>query len=326
MQSELLKRLFRSIASRSWQETLAIARLVVSAEDQKGHSTLASELRRILSDGAQDNSPSSNLAFTSLGGGRGAAALTVTIPKEKLRRSMVMTHHFERRVERIEKEYAARHRLARFGLRNRSKLLFYGPPGNGKSLAAEVLGYRIGLPVVKVRFDALMSSYFGESASNLRQVFDAARMTPCVLVLDEFDYIARSRSFGNDVGEAPRIVNAFLQLLEEHTSEGLLVATTNLSTALDPAVFRRFDETFDFPPPDRDQIELLLRQSLSGVQVSPLLLWRSIEERLLGLSASAVVSVAHSAAKEAVLGGERVVEQRHFETALRDVTIKPPSP
>ena len=92
-------------------------------------------------------------------------------------------------------------------------------------MGAKRLAWNVGLPLLKVRFDALISSYFGESASNLRSVFETAKERPCVLLLDECDFIARSRTNTKDIGEASRIVNSLLTLMEEYDAPGLLIAT-----------------------------------------------------------------------------------------------------
>jgi SpoVK/Ycf46/Vps4 family AAA+-type ATPase len=146
-----------------------------------------------------------------------------------------------------------------YGLRPRRTILLYGPPGCGKSLGAKRIAWNIGLPLMKVRFDVLISSYFGESATNLRTIFMAAKEVPCVLLLDECDFIARSRTNTKDIGEASRIVNSLLQLMEEYEAPGLLVATTNVESSLDSALFRRFDDVFLVPLPGPYEIEKLLR-------------------------------------------------------------------
>ena len=107
-------------------------------------------------------------------------------------------------------------------------------PGCGKSLGAERLAWATGLPVHKVRFDTLLSSYFGETAVNLRRVFDAAQQTPCALFLDECDTIARARGDRNDVGEAQRIVNMLLQMLEEYHGNGFVIAATKIGGVAGP--------------------------------------------------------------------------------------------
>ena len=187
--------------------------------------------------------------------------------------------------------------------------MLYGQPGCGKSLGAKRLAWNTGLPLLKVRFDALLSSYFGESAANLRAVFEAAKERPYVLLLDECDFIARSRGNSKDIGEASRIVNSLLQLMEEYDAPGLLVATTNVEESLDNALFRRFDDVFQVPPPGPEEIEKLLRTTLSAVQLAEPIKWDTLVEQLVGASAAMIVKAAQDSAKAAVLCGEKIVTE-----------------
>jgi len=232
---------------------------------------------------------------------------------------MVLPLEIEERFARIEKEYAARERLGAYGLKNRKTILLYGPPGCGKSLGAKRLAWNTGLPLLKVRFDALISSYFGESAINLRSVFEAAKERPSVLLLDECDFIARSRTNSRDIGEASRIVNSLLQLMEEYDAPGILVATTNIEDSLDTALFRRFDDVFQVPPPGPDEIDKLLKTTLSAVKCSDSIDWPSIVKRLQGESAAMTVKAAKDAAKASVLNGEKIVTERLLVRAIREL-------
>ncbi len=234
---------------------------------------------------------------------------------------MVLPGEIEDRFIRIEREFAARERLGVYGLKPRKTILLHGPSGCGKSLGAKRLAWNIGLPPMKVRFDALLSSYFGESASNLRAVFDAAKERPCVLVLDECDFIARSRTSSKDIGEASRIVNTLLLLMEEYDAPGLLVATTNIESSLDDALFRRFDDAFLVPLPGSEEIERLLRLTLSSVRVSESTDWAKYVHALTGQSAAQTVKFAQDAAKDAVLTGQKIVDNVHFEAALKDLRV-----
>jgi SpoVK/Ycf46/Vps4 family AAA+-type ATPase len=171
---------------------------------------------------------------------------------------------------------------------------------------------------MKVRFDALLSSYFGESAANLRSIFESAKERPCVLLLDECDFIARSRTASRDVGEAGRIVNSLLQLMEDYDAPGLLVATTNIESSLDEALFRRFDEVLQVPLPGVAEIEHLLRMTLAAVQVEPTLDLSALASAQSGASAAMVVKTARDAAKTAVLGGRRVVTAAMLRAAIEE--------
>lgn len=125
-------------------------------------------------------------------------------------------------------------------------------------MSAERIAWNLGLPLLKVRFDSLLSSYFGESASNLRMVFDYCKNEPVVLLLDECDFIAKSRTTTQDVGEVPRIVNMLLTLLDEYDAPGLVIATTNLKVSLDEALFRRFDDVIEMALPGKIERKRLL--------------------------------------------------------------------
>lgn len=326
MNAELTKRLFRAIAIGSDKDLVQLCKKIIENENGKGHAILASQLETILkAKNVPTLSPSvpkndSERVLQSLPTSRRYHdPLVVRMDRALLRHFMVLPEAVESRFTRIENEYAARDRLAAFGLRNKKKILLYGQPGCGKTLGAERLAWTTGLPLVKVRFDALISSYFGESGINLRAVFESAKERPCVLFLDECDFIAKSRNNQNDVGEVPRLVNTLLQLLEDFDAPGLLVAATNLDKQLDKALFRRFDDVFEVTPPGTSEIERLLKTTLLSVAISKDIDWPALVSRLLGMSAADVVKIAQDAAKSTVLSGRGEVQHADLDYAISDV-------
>lgn len=322
MKAELLKRLFRTIQEASAPNLIAIAYNILEEERRLGHSRLVTQLEKILSQRTNATSAAKlynanlNTLPTSK---RDQQPLSTLLPSELLRHHMVLPVEVERRFQRIEKEYSARERLARHGLNYRKRILLYGPPGCGKSLGAERLAWSTGLPMMKVQFDAVMSSYFGESASNLRAVFDAVCHTPTLLFLDECDFVARSRAMANDVGEAPRIVNTLLMLLEDYHAPGLLVAATNLDSSLDKAIFRRFDEVLELPLPGPKEVEKLLQMTVSAMKVDLELNWEKVISALSGESAANVVKAAQDAAKQAILANELPLQLNHLLGAVAEL-------
>ncbi|WP_445249623.1 ATP-binding protein [Microcoleus sp. OTE_8_concoct_300] len=234
---------------------------------------------------------------------------------------MVLPEVIEKRFQRIEREYAARDRLAHHGLRYRQKILLYGFPGCGKTLGAERLAWNTGLPLLKVRFDAMVSSFLGETASNLRLVFEEASKNPCLLFLDECDSIAKSREDHQEVGEIKRVVNTFLQILDEYEpTSGLIVAATNLTKSLDTALWRRFDDLIEVPKPGEKELEFILKETLSAMEVGSIN-WPVLIAQMRDFSAAQAVRVAQDAAKRAILEREELVIHEHLEEAIKEIKV-----
>jgi SpoVK/Ycf46/Vps4 family AAA+-type ATPase len=332
MKAELLKRLFRAIATSDTEAIDKLSYLVIEEERQKGHKLLADQLENISKKNQQpkttqaiETKPQNLAQLKGLGelpASQRNAPLFTVIPREKLQHHMVLPDGIEKRFQRIEREYAARDRLAHYGLRYRQKILLYGLPGCGKTMGAERLAWNTGLPLLKMRFDAMVSSYLGETATNLRAIFEAAVQTPCLLFLDECDSIAKSREDSQDVGEIKRVVNTFLQMLDEYeASSGLLVAATNLDKSLDTALWRRFDDIIEVPKPGENELKIILKQTLSSISVGSIN-WPLILKHLSGFSAAQVVRVGQDAAKRAVLDREELVIQEHLEEAIKEIRVK----
>jgi SpoVK/Ycf46/Vps4 family AAA+-type ATPase len=325
MKAALIKRLFSAVHQGLTPDVGVICARIIENERAHGHEKLAADLEKIV----KESRPTKSSGGMPPQGVRGlqplpsskreATPLVVVIPHESLRHQMVLPEMVESRFLRIEKEYAARSRLAMFGLRPRSRIMLHGPPGCGKSLGAERLAWATGLPLHKVRFDTLLSSYFGETAVNLRRVFDAAEQSPCALFLDECDTIARARGDRNDVGEAQRIVNMLLQLLEEYHGNGFVIAATNLEESLDRAILRRFDEVIEIPKPALPEIVRLLKQTLSSIKTDPTILWEQVAVQMEGLRCSDVTRAAENAAKRTVMSNRDTVIAKDFEGAISEL-------
>jgi SpoVK/Ycf46/Vps4 family AAA+-type ATPase len=323
MKAALLKRLFKAIFAEDIVSLKKIALTIIQEERQLGHNILAESLEKItitekpkftLFDSTSSESGLSSLPKSK----RTNSQLVSYIPRELLKHHMILPFDVEERLLSIEQEFAARKRLEKYNLKPKQKILLYGPPGCGKTLSAERIAWNLGLPLLKVRFDSLLSSFFGESASNLRAVFDYCKKEPAVLLLDECDFIAKSRVTTQDVGEVPRIVNMLLTLLDEYDAPGLVLATTNLKVTLDEALFRRFDDVIEIPIPEKEERKRLLEMTLSAIPVSPEVDLGKIADQLDGYSAANIVLIAQRAAKIGILAGCKKVCNDNFLKALKE--------
>lgn len=155
--------------------------------------------------------------------------------------------------------------LHKAGLEPARTVLFTGAPGVGKTLAARWLARELNRPLLILDLAAVMSSYLGRTGTNLRHVLDYAKTLDCVLLLDELDAIAKRRDDRGEIGELKRLVTVLIQQIDDWPSRGLLVAATNHPDLLDPAIWRRFDNTLDFPMPDREAIHAYLTDALAPI-------------------------------------------------------------
>jgi SpoVK/Ycf46/Vps4 family AAA+-type ATPase len=326
MNTVLVKRLFSAIQTGKPDDVEALCRRIIEDERKRGHSHIAEDLDRIVSSRRNGTTVLAKQASKTLSplpvSKRESAPLVHVIDHGHLRHHMVLPENVEARLQTIEKEFAAKHRLAAHGLRPSRRILFYGPPGCGKSLGAERLAWATGLPLHKVQFDTLLSSFFGETLTNLRRLFDEAAKSPCALFLDECDTLARSRTERNDVGEINRITNALLGFLEGYRGEGLIIAATNLDSALDTALFRRFDEVIKMPLPSALEIARLLKTTLSAIRVEKGIDWAATASQLDGMSCSEVVQISQNAAKRCVMEGIKTVRKRHLIQAIQEYTLR----
>lgn len=162
----------------------------------------------------------------------------------------------------IVKEKKIENKLIKEGLLPTKTLLFVGSPGVGKTMAAKWLSFTLGVPIVTLDLAAVMSSYLGKTGNNIKAVLEYAQKNPCILLLDEFDSLAKRRSDESELGELKRLVNVLLQEIDKWSNNSLLIAATNHSELLDPAVWRRFDKIIEFPKPSTNEISYTIQKLL----------------------------------------------------------------
>lgn len=266
--ANLLKELFKSFSAGDDESFEVAARKIVNLERAKKHHVLASDLEKFLNSA---NEKTGNLLESQplpIKGvpkdSEGSVDLVEVVRPRLAKKDVVYSEINNSILSDFIAEQESHNLLRANSLRANSKLLLCGPPGCGKSITAEMLAFELNLPLVTVRIDSVVSSFLGETASNLRKIFEFIKSYRVVAFFDEFDALAKERSNRDEHGELKRVVNSFLQLMDSYSGHSVIVAATNHEGDLDKALWRRFDEILKFENPAIEQIKELLKIKLKN--------------------------------------------------------------
>jgi AAA+ superfamily predicted ATPase len=231
----------------------------------------------------------------------------------------VLSKENEVQINEFINNYLHADQLKAAGLEISNTLLLYGPPGCGKTNTAHMIAKKINLPIVIARLDSLISSYLGTTSKNIRMLFDFIQKTPCVLLLDEFDAIAKARDDSNELGELKRVVNSLLQNIDNISNDSLIIASTNHDKLLDTAVWRRFDYKIQIDIPTIDTIEKMIPMF---IKENLLLTDKEINELAVcfyGMSGSTIEEIINKALRVAIINKEIISKNHIFnEIFLRE--------
>ena len=316
---KLLRQLIRSGLDGDVGNFRAASEAVIAEERGKNHHLLANDLEKLLYGTQTEGKFSQShmkLASAMPANKDSGLSLLELRPTVREQRDIVLSDLAQSSLDEIIMEHNRAETLRSFGLQPAGKLLFCGPPGCGKTLAAEVIASALSMPLVVVRLDSVISSFLGETASNLRKVFDYISKHPSVALFDEFDAISKDRGDSADHGELKRSVNAVLQMMDGYRGQSIIIATTNYESLLDKAVWRRFDEVIQFDAPTVDQIKRLLSIKLSGVRRNFEPDDTKIATLVKGMSHADIERVVRRAVKEMVLSGKEFLERQHIDSGL----------
>jgi len=231
--------------------------------------------------------------------------------------NLVLSDELRVRIQRIIREHEHRDALLEKNLQPRRKILLSGPPGTGKTMTAAAVAGTLKMPLYTISLDGVITKFMGETAAKLRLIFDAMQDAPGVYFFDEVDALAASRDRDNDVGEARRMLNSFLMLMEEERSSSLILAATNHRNLLDKALFRRFDAALMYEKPSRDNARVLIETRLSMFDLSGLE-WDIVLNEAKDLSQNEIISGAEDAARESILDHNGELTTVILTEALRD--------
>ena len=201
-------------------------------------------------------------------------------------------------LEQLVEEQKNSDDLIKHNIEPANRLLLCGPPGCGKTMTAYAIGHALNLPIAYVRLDGLVSSYLGQTSTNLRKVFDSVRNQRVILFLDEFDAIAKKRDDSNELGELKRVVTTLLQNFDNMPTNILLIAATNHEHLLDPAIWRRFNLTITLDLPNESQRFSLLQKWMNEYSINKALDYDTLSKITEGLNGAQIKELTKSAAKK----------------------------
>jgi SpoVK/Ycf46/Vps4 family AAA+-type ATPase len=298
------------IAAYHARDDLAFRRAasaIIEEEEGKKHVALARDLRKLLASGTHSLPVSLDLLPEPPKDRESGVPLAdVVAPDVVGLNDLVYPEALQDQLGELVDEVRHWPALDAAGVPRRNRVLLHGPPGNGKSTIAAAMAAELGVPLVITRIDSLVSSYLGETAANLRSLFEFAEAMPSVVLLDEFDSLGKERDDPSDHGELRRVVNAVLQMIDKYRGRALLIAATNNPEILDPALWRRFDEVIAVPGPGLAEIGALLRRLLPKTVSSSVL--QTSAQQLRGSSYAAVEHVAQGARRRAVVARRAVTD------------------
>lgn len=298
--ADQIKSLVKAYVACNDEKFKTVVLQIAAHEAKMGHDNLARELKSQMDKIGIKRANIVQLTPTN-------PMLALSMPSYDLS-ELVVSDVIMDKIQRILNEYRNRNKLISYGLTNRRKILIEGNPGTGKTLTAAVIASELSLPLYTVQMDKLVTKFMGETSAKLRQIFDSIESTVGVYLFDEFDAIGADRSLDNEVGEMRRILNSFLQFIEQDSSESVIIAATNNQKLLDQALFRRFDDVLHYLLPTSAEIKRLFEYKIVSYD-NKFKVSQSIIKEAEGLSHAEIVKVCDDAIKKAILTDEPITQK-----------------
>lgn len=268
MSADLLKQLFRAYVNQDADLFRKSALQIAANESKVGHVRLAEELREIVSKIPEAFEIHQSPISIAQPRGELSDLIEGGFRKETLK-DIILDEKNNKFLSKIILENKKRSLLQQYGVAATRRLLFFGPPGCGKTLTAQVLAGELALPLMTVRLDSLFSKFLGSTANHLRAIFQEMPRRPAVYFFDEFDALGKQRDDDIEVGEIKRVVSSFLQMMDSDLSYSLIIAATNFDKVIDRAIVRRFDAILNFHLPDVSHIRSMIQMRLVAYPIHP---------------------------------------------------------
>jgi SpoVK/Ycf46/Vps4 family AAA+-type ATPase len=307
--AEQLKSLIRSHFGREPEQFFTISLQVAAHEAKQGHTSLAHDIRQLVE---MERKKAGHKLFSFPQDLKG---LVLSEKPQVTKNTLVINTELKEHIDLIIHEYRQQNKLKSHGLTHRRKILLIGPPGTGKTMTAKVLATELHVPLHTIQVDRLVTKFMGETSSKLRQIFDMIHKEHGIYLFDEFDAIGGERSFDNDVGEMRRVLNSFLQFIEQDTSDSIIIAATNNPKLLDQALFRRFDDVLYYQNPTENERKQLILNVLGNFK-SKRFVWKPVLSKCKILSHAEIVIACIDAIKKAILSDENEVSAENLNNMI----------
>ena len=320
--NNLVKEMIISFNRSDKDSFFSYVRKYIEREKQMKHNLAVKELEKILLEKNGDNSPPFERRFRNQSpiprdSEKGFPLLEIKNYDDNFEQ-LIVNKDIKYQLDQIIKEFNNSDILATYNLSYKKKILLCGQPGTGKTFTSKILSSYLNIPLVHVRFDSIISSYLGETASNLRKVFDYIQQGVWVVLFDEIDIIGKHRDDIYEHGEIKRVVNNFLQMLDDFSGASIIISATNHQYMLDSAIWRRFDDILYYELPSLDNRRKLfelylkpLKRDLNNIDIEKFAI-KSDE-----LSPSDIKMIAEEAMKYSIIDSRDRLTNNDLEKALK---------
>ena len=264
----------------------ALVEAIIAEERANQHHVVAARLTELITTSGSSDLLHHDAFAENLG-----ELLHQVVPRRRLG-SVQLSPLVRALVTQVVEEHHRSDLLRSYNLEPRNRILAEGPPGNGKTSLAEAIAAEAILPLFIIRYEGVVSSFLGETAFRLDQVFEFARSRRCVLFFDEFDSIAKERSDAHETGEIKRVVSTLLMQIDRLPSHVIVIAATNHSELLDRAAWRRFQIRLELPAPTREESVVFLERLQERLGGDLGLAPRTLADKLSGASYADLEQVA----------------------------------
>jgi len=316
--SELIKQLFLAYSNKDYESFELTAREYIEREKRKKHNIVAKDLEKALYN--TGGITTSQKRFKN----------NMPIPRDTEKGfPLLEIQHFDKnfdhliisketkeQLEQVIREFKDSDILSTYNLAYKKKILLCGKPGTGKTFSAQIMSSVLNIPLIYIRFDAIISSYLGETAGNLRKVFDFIEHGTWIVLFDEFDIIGKNRDDNHEHGEIKRVVNNFLQMLDNVKGDSIIIAATNHQNILDPAIWRRFDDVVYYNLPDEKSRYQLFEIYLKSIKRDKDIDLFKFSQITKGLSPADIKMITEEAMKFAIINSRSSISMNDIEIAV----------